>query len=76
MPFDTAQCQPRTRLVQLAWISVHIGNAAFSGTAGELRSAAREDYSFIEGDMNGNGKADGSIVLTGAHQLAATDFVL
>ena len=49
---------------------------AFSHTAGELRSYASGANTIVAGDVNGDGKADFSILLTGAHTLAATDFLL
>lgn len=53
-----------------------IGAAAFSGTAGELRAVARQGQTVIEGDTNGDGMADGVIVLMGEHVLTAADFAL
>lgn len=53
-----------------------IGRSAFSGTAGELRYAIRDGYTVIEADVDGNGSADGRIVLDGTHHLVANDFVL
>lgn len=49
-----------------------IGTAEFSGAAGELRFSG----SVVEGDVNGDGIADFQIVLLGAPELVATDFLL
>ncbi|WP_225205884.1 hypothetical protein [Novosphingobium huizhouense] len=54
-----------------------IGAAAFSGHKGELHYAIGGDGTTrIEADMTGDGLADLMIVLSGAHQLVAGDFVL
>jgi len=53
-----------------------IGNAAFSGAAGELRYYDNGTDTFVQGDINGDGAADFDIALTGVVPLAATDFVL
>ncbi|MGH6769029.1 MAG: calcium-binding protein [Xanthobacteraceae bacterium] len=56
--------------------------AAFSGVKGELRwfqddrSGTANDKTIIEGDINGDKKADFQIQLTGLKVLAAGDFVL
>ena len=42
-----------------------VGNAAFSGTAGELRSYSSGGASFFAGDVNGDGVADFTIGLGG-----------
>ena len=49
-----------------------IGSNAFSSTAGELRFAG----GVISGDVNGDGRADFQIGLTGVSALAAGDFIL
>lgn len=53
-----------------------IGSTAFSGVAGELRTAILANTTLIEADVNGDGLADFQIKLTGAVALAAIDFVL
>jgi Ca2+-binding RTX toxin-like protein len=53
-----------------------IGNAAFSSTAGELRTFDDGTDTWIQADINGDGNADFEIVLTGVVPLVATDFVL
>lgn len=53
-----------------------IGRAAFSGTAGELRYAIRDGVTVIAGDVDGDGRANGYIVLNGEIALTAADFVL
>lgn len=58
-----------------------IGEAAFSGTAGELRYA---DFTYtngtvvtiIEGDRDGDGEMDFQLELRGQHALTAGDFIL
>ncbi|MGQ4877353.1 cellulose binding domain-containing protein [Billgrantia sp. LNSP4103-1] len=51
-----------------AWVS----NAAFSGTAGELRS----EGSLVQGDVNGDGVVDLQIAVLGVDSLRAEDFLL
>ena len=55
-----------------------IGNGAFTNVAGQLRfsSVAGQQYTTVEGDVNGDGKADFQIGLFGTLALAAADFVL
>ena len=53
-----------------------IGNAAFSGAAGELRYYDNGVDTFVQGDINGDGAADFDIALTGVVALVSTDFVL
>lgn len=54
-----------------------IGDAAFAGVAGELRSRITVDLvTVIAGDVNGDAKADFQIELTGGHTLTAGDFIL
>ena len=53
-----------------------IGTAAFSGVAGQLRYLFSGGDTFVQGDTNGDGKADFLIFLEGTHSLTATDFVL
>nr|WP_237453140.1 calcium-binding protein [Qipengyuania vulgaris] len=53
-----------------------IGDAAFSGTAGELRYTATEDGLMVEGDTDGDGVADLFIAVDGLADLTAADFVL
>ncbi len=51
--------------------------ASFSGTAGELVARARADGFRVQGDLDGDGAADFTIVvLTTAPSLTAADFVL
>lgn len=51
-----------------------IGSTAFSGAAGELRWTVARGVTFVEGDTNGDGKADFALLVTG-DGLAAGDFV-
>lgn len=51
-----------------AWV----GNAAFTGTAGELRS----EGSLVQGDINGDGVVDLQIDVVGIDTLRAEDFLL
>lgn len=53
-----------------------IGDHAFSGAAGELRFTISGATTIIEGDTDGDRKADLSITLDGARMLDATSFVL
>ncbi|MFE0756326.1 calcium-binding protein [Inquilinus sp. NPDC058860] len=53
-----------------------IGTAAFGHHAGELHYAITGGTTTISGDINGDAKADFSIVLTGAIHLVASDFLL
>ncbi|MFW2831331.1 M10 family metallopeptidase C-terminal domain-containing protein [Sphingomonas sp. ID0503] len=53
-----------------------IGNDAFHKEAGELRVITKGDLTSIYGDVNGDGKADFRIDLTGRIQLASDDFLL
>jgi Ca2+-binding RTX toxin-like protein len=53
-----------------------IGNAAFSHTAGELQAKAFGANTLVSGDVDGNGRADFHILLSGAVALQATDFLL
>ncbi|WP_395678608.1 calcium-binding protein [Inquilinus sp.] len=53
-----------------------IGTAAFGHHAGELHYAIAGSTTTVSGDVNGDGKADFSIVLTGAIHLVASDFLL
>ena len=53
-----------------------IGTAAFSHHAGELHTAISGGITTVSGDVNGDGKADFDIVLTGAIHLVAGDFFL
>jgi Ca2+-binding RTX toxin-like protein len=54
-----------------------VGTTAFSG-AGQLHYVqdASRGQTYVEGDVNGDGAADFSLVLTGLHTLAAADFML
>ena len=53
-----------------------IGEAAFSGAAGELRIAASGDAWEVSGDRNGDGLGDFSILVASPAPLVAGDFVL
>jgi serralysin len=59
----------------------YIGNNAFSHEAGELhfvkhnRPGTVNDKTFVEGDVNGDGKADFRVELTGNIHLTHGDFV-
>lgn len=52
-----------------------IGRAAFGGHAGELRFVTRSGVTQVEGDMDGDGKADFMLIVTG-DALQAGDFIL
>ncbi|MBW6392174.1 cellulose binding domain-containing protein [Billgrantia antri] len=49
-----------------------VGNAAFSGTAGELRSEGGQ----VQGDVNGDGVVDIQVDVLGVDSLRADDFML
>lgn len=53
-----------------------IGDARFSGEAGELRFETKKNNTFVYGDADGDGRADLVIKLKGALDLDADDFVL
>jgi Ca2+-binding RTX toxin-like protein len=53
-----------------------IGDAAFSGLAGELRYSSINGRTLVQGDNTGDAKADFSIMLSGTILLTAGDFVL
>jgi len=51
-------------------------NQAFTHTAGQLAWRTEGNQTIIQGDRNGDGVHDFEIQLTGAHHLAASDFIL
>jgi hypothetical protein len=53
-----------------------IGAAKFHHKAGELRATASGGNTIVQGDLNGDGKADFQIELAGVHALTASDFIL
>jgi Ca2+-binding RTX toxin-like protein len=53
-----------------------IGSSAFSNVAGELRQSASGANTLIQGDVNGDGAADFSILLKGTYSLGSGDFNL
>ncbi|CUH78696.1 calcium-binding protein [Tropicibacter naphthalenivorans] len=53
-----------------------IGNAQFSGTAGELRAVVHGSNTLLKMDVDGDGSSDMDILLNGAFTLTADDFVL
>ena len=53
-----------------------IGGAAFSGTAGELRTFFDGTDTWVQGDINGDAAADFEIRFDGSVTLAGSDFVL
>ncbi|MFO1032809.1 MAG: calcium-binding protein [Hyphomicrobiales bacterium] len=53
-----------------------VANGVFTHTAGELRYTWQGSQTIIEGDTNGDGKADFSIALEGHFALTSTDFIL
>ncbi|HKR25616.1 MAG TPA: calcium-binding protein [Allosphingosinicella sp.] len=54
----------------------YIGDAAFSGRAGELRAAVDGDTWQVSGDRDGDGAADFSILVASPAPLVASDFIL
>jgi Ca2+-binding RTX toxin-like protein len=53
-----------------------IANAAYSGTAGELRFTSGAVNSIVRGDIDGDGADDFQILVAGVTTLSAGDFVL
>ncbi len=53
-----------------------IGVQAFHGIAGELHYVTSGGSRIVEGDVNGDGKADFQIKITGLVTLTGGDFVL
>jgi Ca2+-binding RTX toxin-like protein len=53
-----------------------IGASAFTHTAGELQAKAFGANTLISGDVDGDGKGDFQILLSGSVTLQATDFLL
>ena len=53
-----------------------IADNAFTGRAGELRYWTTQDTTYLEADVNGDGRADFAVQINGVHELAATDFLL
>jgi Ca2+-binding RTX toxin-like protein len=60
--------------IELAGASSFIGSNAFTGTAGEVRSAASSGQTVVELDSNGDRIADLQILLSGDVQLDYSDF--
>jgi Ca2+-binding RTX toxin-like protein len=53
-----------------------VGDTAFSGTAGELRYEALSDKLMLQGDVDGDGLEDFSIIMTGLTSLQTSDLIL
>ncbi|WP_050531880.1 calcium-binding protein [Pseudaestuariivita atlantica] len=53
-----------------------IGDAAFSGTGGELRFEQQGGITLVQADRDGDGMADFEIELTGTHTLTTDDFLI
>jgi hypothetical protein len=53
-----------------------IGDADFTGTAGQLHYYTDGSHTYICGDRNGDKVADFTICLDGLHTLHSSDFVL
>lgn len=53
-----------------------IGDDRYSKDAGELRYFERGESTYVQGDTDGDGRADFSIKLSGHHDLVAGDFLL
>jgi Ca2+-binding RTX toxin-like protein len=53
-----------------------IGAGAFTGVAGQLQAVSGGGLTAVNGDVNGDGVVDFTVVLTGAVALTAGDFVL
>lgn len=55
---------------------IFVGTTAFSGAAGELRFTTSTTTTLVEGDMNGDGVADFSLIVDGTVPLTGADFIL
>jgi Ca2+-binding RTX toxin-like protein len=53
-----------------------IGDAAFSGTRGELQATIVGGDTYVSGDVDGNMVVDFQILLTGTQTLTSADFIL
>lgn len=53
-----------------------IGTKAFTGVAGQVRYYFLDGNTIVEGDVDGDGVADGMGIVAGQHALVASDFVL
>lgn len=53
-----------------------IDKNSFSGAAGQLHYVASGANTLVSGDVNGDKGADFSILVSGAHTFATSDFVL
>lgn len=53
-----------------------IGDTAFSNTAGELRVESRGGRTFVEGDVDGDGRADFAIHVVSDQPIVASDFIM
>jgi len=53
-----------------------LGSAAYTKTAGELRTVIKNGDTFIYGDVNGDGATDFSIMLDTSARIYSTDFIL
>lgn len=53
-----------------------IAKAAFSDEAGELRYLVKSGDTLVQGDVNGDGKADFTLTIDGSFTLKAGDFIL
>jgi serralysin len=79
---DFASGQDKIHLARIDANSTKSGNQswtltdAFSGRAGELTISREGDDLLLSGDVNGDGRADLVIELTGASTLKAADIVL
>jgi Ca2+-binding RTX toxin-like protein len=53
-----------------------LGTSAFNNVAGEVRIVARAGGISLKGDVDGDGVADFSVILTGVTSLSASDLIL
>jgi hypothetical protein len=60
----------------IGFVALDNGFSAFTKAAGQLRQFWANGNTVIEGDVNGDGKADFQIELAGRHILTDTDFIL
>lgn len=53
-----------------------IGTGSFTNTAGQLRYEIVDGNTYLSGDVNGDGTADFTILVTGSHALTEADLIL
>lgn len=54
----------------------HLGGDTFTNSAGEIIKFLEDEFTVVQGDIDGNGVADFEIILNGSHALESGDFSL